>query len=59
MYNLKTDISEQVNLTDGNAELARKMDRDLSRWQSEVEALIPKRNVHWTPLPDDADPATD
>lgn len=52
LYNLRDDIGEERDLRDSESARARSLSESLTRWQKEVEALMPARNQAYTPWPD-------
>ena len=59
LFDLRADESEKRDLAKAHPHIARRLHERLTRWQQEVEALIPKPNPNYQPppLPDDVDPA--
>lgn len=43
LYNLKSDISESVNLMDSEARRAKRMHRALEKWREELKAPVPTK----------------
>ena len=48
LYNLKKDISEQHNLAEENAELAKELQQRLHQWREEVQAQMPAKNPKYS-----------
>jgi uncharacterized sulfatase len=49
LYDLEQDVGETKNLAKVNAEKARSLQKDLSRWRSLVRADMPERNRNYDP----------
>ncbi len=49
LYNLKTDISETINLAESKPELAKELQQKLARWRKEVNAAMPVENPDFDP----------
>jgi hypothetical protein len=59
LYNLHEDIGETTDLSRDQSGRAGELHRNLTVWQEQIEALIPRWNEHWIPSPPDGDPAID
>ncbi|HEY0668895.1 MAG TPA: sulfatase [Sphingobacteriaceae bacterium] len=49
LFNLKTDLMENVNLVSKNPEIASKLFRELESWRKDVKAKIPEKNPKYDP----------
>ncbi len=47
LYNLEEDISEQVNLFEGNTIKAKELSTELKEWQKEINAEMPELNQEY------------
>jgi arylsulfatase A-like enzyme len=60
LFNLRDDLGEQHNRAEDDPERTRALHLRLIHWREQIEALIPKPNLNWTPpaeLPEGVDPA--
>ena len=52
LYNLSEDIGEEHDLSAREPARVRSLSAALTRWQDDVEALMPARNEAYAPWPD-------
>jgi arylsulfatase A len=53
LYNLEDDISESNNLAQSKPDLARRLQKQLGSWRSEVGARMPTKNPEYDPTQSD------
>jgi len=49
LYNLKRDLGESDDLSQDNPDLARRLQRQLASWRTDVDARMPTKNAKYDP----------